>query len=53
MTPFKDKRLDISFVVIFMTLLTIGIVTWELIALPYSDDYYYFFTYCDRPGIGF
>lgn len=53
MKPANEKRFNIFFAVIFMTLLTIGIIAWEMMALPYSDDWFYMHTYTNRPGAGF
>lgn len=41
------------FAIIFMTVITAGIIRWELIALPYSDDWYYLYAYCNEPGMNF
>lgn len=41
------------FVTLFLTVITVGVVSWELIALPWSDDWFYLYAYCNDPGVGF
>lgn len=41
------------FVILFLTLMAAGVITWELAALPYSDDWFYMHTYSNKPGAGF
>lgn len=52
MIAYRNSK-NIIFVILFLLLTAAGVIVWELIALPYSDDWFYMFTYTDIPGAGF